>query len=489
MAGGSTIRRWGAATAVVLGCLALLFVAAQIQLRLVLKLPPEQVSADKFVVPLGIGVTLGVLLAVIRELFSRDRHLRRDLAAREQALAEANRGLEAKVAERTRALEAAHQQLLHTQRLEAVGQVAGGVAHDFNNMLTVVFACLEALEPSARASPEIRTPLSELRAACDRARQLTRQLLIFSRKDAVRVELVELKEMVEGILPMTRRLVGPQVALDVEVEPKLAVRCDRGQLEQVLVNLVINARDAGANRVRLQAHFAPETDGRAVSLDAPAGDLEARERRAIIAVVDDGNGMSPSTVKRATEPFFTTKAPGRGTGLGLSVAATVARELGGQLDIESTEGKGTAIRILLPGVVRPPSAVAPGESSPAASQGGAKLVLLVEDDAVVRRTVHRLLSSAGFDVLEADSVASAREALSQHGAKLRALLTDLRLPDGSGAEIVELVASLQPPIPALAMTGFLDDADREKLGSVEVLAKPFAGRELVARIHALVASA
>lgn len=464
-------RRRAWAALIVAGCVLLLFVAAELQLRVVLTLPPDQVRASHFVVPLSIGAVFGVLLAVIRELSARDRRLRAALGERERLLAEANLRLERRVAERTRDLEAAHAQLLHTQRLDAVGQVAGGVAHDFNNMLMVLLSCIDTLETTGLQDPTARAAVAEARGACDRARQITRQLLIFSRKDAVRVEPQGVQDLLDGILPLMQRLAGSQVSVEVKLESStpLGVLCDRGQLEQVLVNLAVNARDAGARRVRI--------------LGAAAGEWVR------LSMVDDGAGMSPETLRRAVEPFFTTKPAGRGTGLGLSVAHDVVRGLGGAIEIESTEGKGTNIHLLLPTAELPsaelPSSAETRAGAAAGEHPAKRVILLVEDEPTVRRTVVRLLQTVGYEVIEADSVASGERALAQHGARIDAMLTDLRLPDGSGTALIRAVAARHPKVPVLAMTGYVEDAERDQLGAVTLLAKPFATKELLEQLRVM----
>ncbi len=465
---------WGAL--IVLGCVAVTLTAANIQLRVVLDLPSSEIRVGKFVVPLALGLTFGVLLAIIRELFVSDRALRVALAAREHALVEANRVLETKIAERTQALEQAHQQVLHAQRLDVVGKVAGSVAHDFNNMLTVVFACLEGLEPSARADANVEKNLGELRGACERARQISKQLLMFSRKDARRTEIVPVGALVEAIAPMVRRLVGGGVTVEVDVDPTLALRCDRSQLEQVLVNLAVNARDAGARRILIRAQR--EAGDVARLADAPHGAFA-------LAIVDDGAGMGPEVLRHAVEPFFTTKPPGRGTGLGLSVAHDVVRELGGAFGIDSEVGKGTTIRMIVPAAELPASGASATSSSKAPVRAGPKVVLLVEDEAVVRRTVRRVLEHAGFEVIDSDCVERARQLLDEHGARIDAVVTDLRLPDGNGTAILRLLASRHPSVPALAMSGFVEESDRDLLGGVELLPKPFASVDLVARVRAM----
>ncbi|MCC7071660.1 MAG: response regulator [Deltaproteobacteria bacterium] len=463
----------------VLGCVALTFAAAQIQLRVVLDLPSDEIRPGKFVVPLALGTTFGVLLATIRALFARSRALREQLAQRERALAEANRGLESKVAERTRALEHAHQQVLHAQRLDAIGKVASSVAHDFNNMLTVVFACLDGLESSASKDAELAKNLGEVRGACERARQISKQLLMFSRKDARRTDTVQVGSLVDAVVPMARRLAGAGVSVEADVDRALTLRCDRSQLEQVLVNLAVNARDAGARHITIGARRL-EGGADTLAVQGPDGALE-------LSVTDDGAGMSPEVLRQAIEPFFTTKPPGRGTGLGLSVAYNVVHEQGGAFAIDSVEGKGTTIRMTLPAAPPPAATASPTEErkEPQATQGP-KVILLVEDEAVVRRTVRRLLEGAGFAVVEAHSLESARAALDKHGARIDALVTDLRLPDGNGTSILKLLATRHPGMPALAMSGFVEESDRELLGAVELLPKPFSSKDLVARVRALV---
>ncbi|MCC7386449.1 MAG: response regulator [Deltaproteobacteria bacterium] len=465
--GGRSRSAWTAADLiVVMACVAVLLVAATVQQLVVLSFDSASLGVKNFVVPTLVGASFGVLLVRVRQLAANERSLRERLAARERELEELNRGLETKIGQRTRELELAHQQILHAQRLETVGRVAGSVAHDFNNMLTVMLSGLDSIEQCAGGRPEIAAALVELNVACDRARQITRQLLIFSRREAVRAIVVDLRALVDGVHPLLRRLAGESVAVEVAGSPGIHVRCDPGQLEQVVVNLVANARDAGARRIR-------------VTVEPGEGSSSAR-----LAVEDDGAGMPEDVRDRAAEPFFTTKPAGRGTGIGLSVAQGVVRSLGGGLTIESRPGAGTTVRLELPRAAASAEVMRPsGEEAGAPARR--LVVLLVEDDDAVRRMLVRMLEEAGHEVVAASSVAAAKGALAAHGPRLSAVVSDYRLADGTGIDVVDDLSRRALPVPALLVTGYVDLADQERLVALPILPKPFTAAQLVARLREL----
>ena len=316
-----------------LACVVAVTGAAAIQLLWVLQVP---LTPLVFAVPVALGAAFGVLIVRIRRAVQRERQLAALLADREAALAELNRELEAKVLQRTRDLEQAHTQLVHAQKLECLGSVAGSVAHDFNNMLTIMVGCTAELELRVAGEPTAESTLAELSGACDRARQITRQLLLFSRREQAQTTVVGLSAMLEALRPMLTRLAGPELDVRVVTETDQAVVCDQSQLEQVVVNLVVNARDVGARNVELTV--------------GQCGASESEGPMARLSVRDDGPGMSPEILRRAREPFFTTKAPGKGTGLGLSVADGVLRAFGGNLELASTLGAGTTVILRMPAV-------------------------------------------------------------------------------------------------------------------------------------------
>lgn len=337
------------AVAIVAACAAGVAIAALIQQIFVLGMTLSSLGTVNFLVPVMLGTIFGLTIVGIRRALQRERHFRRELAERERALADLNRDLERRVVERTRDLESAIEQLVHAQRMEAMGRVAGSIAHDFNNMLTVVFACAFELRKSAGADPRLRTVLSELDAACEQARQITRQLLIYSRRERPNTTRFRLRAMIEDLRPILARVAGTAVLLKFEAAGDPEVQGDRGQLQQVVVNLLINARDAGSQSV-------------VVGLGEVAAG-ESGRRLALLSVRDDGCGMDAETAKRALEPFFTTKPAGQGTGLGLSVADSVVRTFGGSLDLASTAGAGTTVTLRLPAADQgssPPGAGHPG---------------------------------------------------------------------------------------------------------------------------------
>ena len=458
--------------AIIFGCVVVLLTAATTQQTIVLGLAPGELGVANFIVPLLVSTFFGLLIVKARRLMQSERSLREALVEREAALAALNEELESKVVARTAELEAAHQGLLRAQRMEAVGRVAGGVAHDFNNMLTVMLACADELDASARQDAATRAALADLRASCDRARQITRQLLLFSRREEPSIEVVQARALLERVRPMLDRLLG-NVTLQFAIHQELKLRCDSGQLEQVLVNLVINARDAGATSVTIGVD---ELIGARGSADAPASRVE-------LSVVDDGVGMTEDTAQQATEAFFTTKPAGKGTGLGLSVAQNVARSLSGSLQIEAPAGGGTKVSLLLPSVVE---AGADDELIVSSASIEPKVMLLVEDETEVRRLVARALRQAGNEVLEADSLRRAMQQLATAGTRLDAVITDYRLPDGTGADVRACVLSAGLEVPVVFTTGYVDSEVQELLRQgLCVLRKPFTTHELLSRLARL----
>ena len=456
----------GQNAAIVVACTLAVASAAAVQLIVVMEVDP---IPQFFVVPLLLGLAFGALIVRIRRAIQRQQQLAAELAQRERAFADLNRELETKVVERTRDLEQAHEQLIHAQKMEAVGRVAGGVAHDFNNMLTVMFGCAAELERTV-ADDKARAAVAELAAACERARQITRQLLIFSRRDEAHSSRVQLSAMLDALRPMLTRLVGRDVDLRVVIESDEAVCCDKGQLEQVVVNLVVNARDAGAKNVVV-------TVGQGIAQGPSAV--------ARLSVRDDGPGMSPETMRRAMEPFFTTKPSGKGTGLGLSVADGVIRAFGGSVDLSSTQGSGTTVTLRLP-AAGPARAEAHPASSPQSSSAPlARLsVLVVEDEAPVRSIIVRILESCGYSVVGVETVQAALGVIADATARVDVVVTDYQLPDGTGADVIDALDRHRPSVPRLVTTGYMK-ADDQRLADVPVVPKPFtpsALKEAVARV-------
>ncbi|MBP9146949.1 MAG: PAS domain S-box protein [Thermoanaerobaculia bacterium] len=369
------------------------------------------------------------------------------------------------------------------QKLEAIGRLAGGVAHDFNNMLTVIGGNGEMLDRALAPGATERLLLGEIREAAARAATLTRQLLAFSRTQVLAPQVVGLDAVVGGVESMLRRLIGEDIALTCELGPETGhVLVDPGQLEQVIVNLVVNARDAMPQGGTLTLR----TD--AVELDAGACRSRpglAPGRFARLTVRDSGTGMSAEIRERIFEPFFTTKPVGTGTGLGLSTVFGIVQQSGGHIGVESVEGQGTSFEICLPqlpapaeGAVRAPAA--------AAAPSGKETVLLVEDEAGVRRVARLALERQGYTVHVA---ASGREALGiaeQQGDAIDLLLTDLVMPEMSGRELADILRARRPGLAVLLMSGYVeDDFVRHGVVTDEVafLHKPFSLDELARAVR------
>jgi PAS domain S-box-containing protein len=340
--------------------------------------------------------------------------------------------------EAQRALESTREQLAHAMKMEAVGRLAGAIAHDFNNLLTVIAGYADLLGGTFEPDDKRLSDLEQVRGAAHRASLLTRQLLAFSRKQVLRSEVLDLNMVIRDVAKLIRRLIGEDVQLAIETAPApLPILADRSQLEQVLMNLAVNARDAMPLGGRL--HIRTERD-----------DATAR-----LLVTDTGTGMPPEVVGRAFEPFFTTKESGKGTGLGLSTVYGIVKQSGGDIHIESQVNAGTTFVVSLP-VVQERAAPAPAvrEERPR----GTETILFVEDEKQVRELVSQVLTRLGYTVLVAPDGASALEIARERGAALDLLLTDVVMPHMSGPEVYSRVAALVPDIGVLYVSGYTGDA-------------------------------
>jgi PAS domain S-box-containing protein len=366
------------------------------------------------------------------------------------------------------------------ERLEAVGQLAGGIAHDFNNLLTSVTGYAELLEASHDAEDPRRGDATEIRRAAERGADLVRQLLAFGRRQPFRPAVVDVNALIGGLLPMLAPTIGAQVRIRTELDPGLClVRADPGQLEQVIVNLVVNARDA-------------MPDGGLVEIRTTTP--EARDSPcARISVSDTGIGMDATTAARAFEPFFTTKGAGRGTGLGLATAYGIVRTHGGSITLRSTPGHGTTFDIDLPGLA---AGAAAGAAVPADHDGrtvaGSETILVVDDEAQVRQLAARALGRLGYRVLEAADTASALGVAAAEKGPIDLVLSDVVMPDVRGPALVHELLAVHPEMRVLYMTGYAADG----LGGPEppdldgpVVEKPFALGELAARVRGVLDAA
>jgi len=371
-----------------------------------------------------------------------------------------------------------------SQKMEAVGQLAGGIAHDFNNHLTVILGHAEELRAGLPEGSASRGDVDAIVEAAERSAALTRQLLTFARRQAVDVGLLDVNEVVRAMREMLARLLPERIELSVELAPGLPrVLADRGQLEQVVLNLVLNARDAieGSGRIRL-ATAAGTLEEKL--RDGRGGDDE--ETFAILRVADDGAGMDEATRSRMFEPFFTTKPAGRGTGLGLSTVHGIVHQSGGTLVVRSAPGEGTEVDVYLPAAAEVPAPARAPSAPPVASAAVAGTVLVVEDEASVRRLTCRTLESAGFRVLEAEG---GREGLRlAEGALLDLVVTDIVMPEMSGIELADRIAASHPGVPVLLVSGYADEAGegRGAASGRELLSKPFRPQQLVERARRLV---
>jgi len=361
--------------------------------------------------------------------------------------------------------------------MEAIGNLAGGIAHDFNNLLTAIIGYLSFVQRRLPPDAAVREDLTEVERAARRAAALTSQLLSYARRQMVVPASVDLNATVSGLAPMVRRLVGEDIEVVTELaETDGSVRVDPGQLEQVLLNLVANARDAmpsgGALRLRTR-HVA-------LTPAAAHGIPEARPGQYIaLEVEDSGAGMSPEIQARIFEPFFTTKPPGAGTGLGLAMCYGIVRQADGLILVESEPGRGTRFSVLLPREGSEPQegalAVLP------AAVPGRETVLLVEDDPTVRSVTSRILRELGYTVLEAGSAVEARSVAATAQARIDVLLTDVVMPGGSGRELADAMTQTHPGLPVVFMSGYTADVIiRQGIvhDKVTLLSKPFTAEAL-----------
>lgn len=383
--------------------------------------------------------------------------------------------------EAERVLREREEQLRESQKLEAVGRLAGGIAHDFNNMLTVISSYTEMVLATPALDPAIAGDLSEVSAAADRAANLTRQLLAFSRKQLSEYEPVDLAHVVSGIRGLLRPLTGEDVGLRFNLSASLPpILADPGQLEQVLVNLVCNARDAMPYGGAIEIAVSPlTTPNDAVAPGIPAGEY------VLLEVVDTGCGMEPEVLAKVFEPFFTTKAVGRGTGLGLATVYGIVHQAGGHIWCESEVGKGSCFRLAFPvhfGVAAVHSTPPVGDGAP---RPGTERILLVEDDVAVRLVIERVLIAKGYTVQSAGDGNEALAALAEVDGAVDLVITDLVMPQMSGPELVSAACLAYPHLRIVYMSGYSSqDTWKQALSERHdaFLQKPFSSEELLSTV-------
>jgi signal transduction histidine kinase len=364
----------------------------------------------------------------------------RELAEREKAEAE---------------LRKTEDQLRHAQKMDAVGRLAGGVSHDFNNMLSVVLSYTGLILSDLKSDDPLRADIEEIQKAGERAADLTRQLLTFSRQQVVLPKVLDLNHVIAGMEKMLGRLLGADIEVTLLPAARLGkVKADPGQLEQIVMNLAVNARDAmpgggkltiQTNNTELDEHYATD------HLGVTAGPY------VMLAVTDTGVGMASETQAQIFEPFFTTKEKGKGTGLGLSIVFGIVKQSGGHVWVYSEPGKGTTFKVYLPRTDAKPD-VSPSQVPPAEGGRGSETILLVEDDEQVRAVARGILRRSGYTVLEAPGAGEALLVVEQYGAKINLLVTDVVLPRMNGPQLVERIRTLRPDIRVLFMSGYTDEA-------------------------------
>jgi PAS domain S-box-containing protein len=391
---------------------------------------------------------------------------------------------------RRRALE---RRLFMAQKMEAVGQLAGGIAHDFNNLLMVVNGYSEILLGRSTESAPGRHELEEILKAGQKAAALTSQLLGFSRRQIVRPRVLDLPGAIAELEPDLRRLAGPKAELVFQKAPGVSpVKIDPAQLEQILMQLVLNSREATEEKggaivveaadVHLDDAFARDNDG------GRAGP------HVMLSVTDNGRGMDEETLAHVFEPFYTTKDPGKGSGLGLATVYGIVKQNEGYVTVESRAGRGTAVRVYLPrvGAVAPPPGRDP-KVAPEKGRGRTDTVLVVEDEWAVRSLIHHVLKEAGYEVLQAGCGPDALELASKYGERIDLLLTDVAMPGMTGKEVASRLRTGRPGLRVLFMSGYAYDAlfEGEEAGETdpsEFLAKPFAPDQLLEKVEVLLSA-
>lgn len=376
------------------------------------------------------------------------------------------------------------------QRLEAVGRLAGGIAHDFNNLLTTVLGYAELLSHKLGDDPELVSDLTEIRHAGDSAAALTQQLLAFSRRQVIDPEVLDVNDAIAAAVKLLRPLIGENIELCTTLDAGLeSIKADRGQLEQILVNLAVNARDAMPSGGRLTIATSNRTVGR--HRDDDASLAIAPGSYVCIEVSDTGTGMDEDTRSRVFEPFFSTKHPGQGTGLGLATVYGIAAQSQGHVSVESEVGRGAVFSVYLPVTDEKPRARPAGPEDTGSAPTLSRTVLVVEDDASVRSLTVKSLRQAGFQVLEAPDGRAALDLSACHQGAIDLLLTDLVMPGLNGREVAERLRLSRPDLKVLFMSGYpadvLDHSNARSDPSA-FLAKPFSITTLVCEVRSILGS-
>ena len=344
------------------------------------------------------------------------------------------------------------EQLRQLQKMESIGQLAAGVAHDFNNILAVIQGHTDMILGGMVEGKDAEESLKQVSAAAKRAANLTRQLLAFSRKQQMQTQDLNLNTVVQGMTQMLTRLLGAPIALEFNAAPELpAVNGDFGMMEQILLNLAVNARDAMPREGRLTI----ATAARKIAETEIQRNPEARVGRFVcLSVADTGTGIPSEILPRIFEPFFTTKEAGRGTGLGLSTVYGIVKQHQGWIEVESEVGRGTTFKVFLPANSQTVASATP-PVAPSAARGRGETILIAEDDPALRRLAARILRNLGYEVLDAGSGVEAIAVWEQHGKKVDLLLTDLVMPDGlTGRELAKKMETHESGLKVIYTSGY-----------------------------------
>jgi two-component system cell cycle sensor histidine kinase/response regulator CckA len=369
--------------------------------------------------------------------------------------------------------------LRQTQKMEALGLLTGGVAHDFNNLLTIITGYSHLILGKLNESDPNRHSAEQIVKAAERAAELTRQLLLFSRRRVPQPKVLDLNQLVASLSTMLQRLLGEEIEVRLNLGAGLgSVHADSGRVEQVLLNLAVNSRDAMPDGGTLTIETANNTVEHPGSVVKPGAYV-------VLTVKDTGEGMDAATRARAFEPFFTTKGEGSGTGLGLYNVAGIVRQSGGAVELSSLPGLGTAFRVYLPRVDRAPAAL-PAEEPKMAEQRGAETILLVEDDDMVRTLVRETMEGSGYRVLEASDPLEARALAANCQGIIQLLIADVVMPKASGPELARELLRTFPGMKILYMSGHTERAISKRgirRKEVAFLPKPFSPAELTAKVR------
>ena len=376
------------------------------------------------------------------------------------------------------------QQLFQAQKMEAVGRLAGGVAHDFNNLLGIITGYGEIVHKRMPKEDPLKAKMEQILKAADRAAGLTRQLLAFSRKQVLQPKILNLNTVVSEMEKMLRRLIGEDVAFSTRLAPGLgSVRADQGQIEQVLMNLAVNARDAMPDGGQIIVETC--------NADLDASNASARQpmpggRYVMLAMTDTGSGIDTATQTQIFEPFFTTKGVGKGTGLGLSTVHGIVKQSEGSIWVESKVGVGTTFKVFLPRIDE--EASAPHLVSRGPLPRGHETVLLVEDEESLRHLLNETLETHGYSVLVAQDAADAARIAEEHSGPIELMVTDVIMPGMTGPRIVDLIAPTRPEMKVQFISGYSDEAvARHGLAGPgrAFISKPFSPETLLRQVREL----